>query len=305
MEKFLKGEILTAEKLNELVAELNNLSADNNDIITGSSTATGQSDYTSQHFTAPKVADMHDADGIPVILDYLQGVSSYGLFARNIEATTYTKGNRQQNKNLVQLSSEVKASQNVYQRIRTDSKGQVTASDVILFDICSDEMPTATLPNYEKGINGTIYRRLARIAANCRVEGVSEPSLAYKVIYTPETNLPPFISNARSTCGFGLVGALDGNTLPVKKLRAGNNVQIIDCGSALLISTSASCAGSDCDNCDPCKDNCIHTNYPIVADCDTISLKYHPCEFWTDYDGQLRLSCGLMAKIDNAGGACA
>lgn len=166
-------------------------------------------------------------------------------------------------------------------------------------------MPTATLPNYEKGINGTIYRRLARIAANCRVEGVSEPSLAYKVIYTPETNLPPFIGNARSTCGFGLVGALDGNTLPVKKLRAGNNVQIIDCGSALLISTSASCAGSDCDNCDPCKDNCIHTNYPIVADCDTISLKYHPCEFWTDYDGQLRLSCGLMAKIDNAGGACA
>ena len=71
MEKFLKGEILTAEKLNELVAELNNLSADNNDIITGSSTATGQSDYTSQHFTAPKVADMHAADGIPVILDYL------------------------------------------------------------------------------------------------------------------------------------------------------------------------------------------------------------------------------------------
>ena len=74
MEKFLKGEILTAEKLNELVAELNNLSADN-DIITGSSTATGQSDYTSAHFTAPKVADMHASDGIPVILDYLQGVN--------------------------------------------------------------------------------------------------------------------------------------------------------------------------------------------------------------------------------------
>lgn len=56
----------------------------------------------------------------------------------------------------------------------TDSKGNVTNSDVILFDICNDEMPTATLPNYEKGQNGTIYRRLARIAANCRVEGVGD-----------------------------------------------------------------------------------------------------------------------------------
>lgn len=69
MEKFLKGEVLTAEKLNELVAELNNLSENSNDIITGSSSASGQSDYFSPHFVKPDFNDMHDKDGIPVILD--------------------------------------------------------------------------------------------------------------------------------------------------------------------------------------------------------------------------------------------
>lgn len=69
MEKFLKGEILTAEKLNELVAELNNLSENNNDIITGSSSASGQSDYSSPHFVKPDFCDMHNQDGVPVILD--------------------------------------------------------------------------------------------------------------------------------------------------------------------------------------------------------------------------------------------
>ena len=69
MEKFLKGEILTAEKLNELVAELNNLSENSSDIITGSSSASGQSDYTSMHFVKPEFNDMHPQDGIPVILD--------------------------------------------------------------------------------------------------------------------------------------------------------------------------------------------------------------------------------------------
>lgn len=69
MEKFLKGEILTAEKLNELVAELNELSANNNDIITGSSTVSAQSDYTLPRFVKPDFCDMHDKDGVPVILD--------------------------------------------------------------------------------------------------------------------------------------------------------------------------------------------------------------------------------------------
>lgn len=69
MEKFLKGEILTAEKLNELVAELNNLSENSSDIITGSSSASGQSDYFSPHFTKPDFCDMHNQDGVPVILD--------------------------------------------------------------------------------------------------------------------------------------------------------------------------------------------------------------------------------------------
>ena len=69
MEKFLKGEILTAEKLNQLVAELNDLSENSNDIITGSSSASGQSDYTSMHFVKPDFNDMHNQDGVPVILD--------------------------------------------------------------------------------------------------------------------------------------------------------------------------------------------------------------------------------------------
>ena len=69
MEKFLRGEILTAEKLNELVAELNELSANNNDIITGSSTVSAQSDYSTPRFIKPDFCDMHSSDGIPVILD--------------------------------------------------------------------------------------------------------------------------------------------------------------------------------------------------------------------------------------------
>ena len=301
MEKFLKGEILTAEKLNELVAELNNLSENSSDIITGSSSASGQSDYTSMHFVKPEFNDMHPQDGIPVILDQLQGVDEAGLYARNIEAVTYTGGNRQQNKNLVKLSNYVSNAQSVYQRIITDSKGQVTNSDVILFDICSDEMPTATLPNYEKGQRGTIYRRLARIAANCRVEGVGDQSLAYKVISTPEANLPPFISNEIGTCGFGLINSLDGNTLPVKRLKAGENITIKDCGASLLISASGSIGGGNCD----CKEVCIYASYPLSADGNTIRLNYEPCEFWTDGNGQLRISCSLISKIDNAGADCA
>lgn len=253
MEKFLKGEILTAEKLNELVAELNELSANNNDIITGSSTVSAQSDYTLPRFVKPEFSDMHDTDGVPVILDQLQGVDCTGLFARPIEATTYTTGNRQQNKNLVKLADYLSTAQNVYQRIRTDSKGLVTASDVILFDICNDNMPTANLPNYEKGQGGTIYRRLARIAANCRIEGVSDPSQAYKVIYTPEANLPPFVSNEKGTCGFTLINSLDGNTLPVKRIKAGDNITIRDCGASLVISasgtTSGDCTCKDCNDC--------------------------------------------------------
>lgn len=302
MEKFLKGEILTAEKLNELVAELNNLSENSNDIITGSSSASGQSDYFSPHFVKPDFSDMHAQDGIPVILDQLQGVESAGLYARNIEAVTYTGGSRQQNKNLVKLSNYVSNAQSVYQRIRTDSKGNVTNSDVILFDICSDEMPTATLPNYEKGQNGTIYRRLARIAANCRVEGVGDQSLAYKVISTPEANLPPFISNERGTCGFGLINSLDGNTLPVKRLKAGENITIKDCGASLLISASGSSGGGNCD-CKDCNRPCICAQYPLTADNNIISLKYHPCEFWTDYEGYLRISCSITSKINNGGGS--
>ena len=67
MEKFLKGEILTADKLNQLVAELNNLSSDS--LITGSSTVSAQSDYTLPRFVKPDFTDMHDTDGVPVILD--------------------------------------------------------------------------------------------------------------------------------------------------------------------------------------------------------------------------------------------
>lgn len=67
MDKFLKGEILTADKLNQLVAELNNLSADS--LITGSSTVSTQSDYTLPRFVKPEFSDMHDKDGVPVILD--------------------------------------------------------------------------------------------------------------------------------------------------------------------------------------------------------------------------------------------
>ena len=69
MEKFLRGEILTAEKLNELVAELNDLSTNNNDIITGSSSVSTQSDYSTPRFIKPDFCDMHDTDGVPVILD--------------------------------------------------------------------------------------------------------------------------------------------------------------------------------------------------------------------------------------------
>lgn len=303
MEKFLKGEILTAEKLNELVAELNNLAENSNDIITGSSSASAQSDYSSPHFVKPDFCDMHSQDGIPVILDQLQGVESAGLYARNIEAVTYTGGSRQQNKNLVKIANYVSNAQSVYQRIRTDSKGQVTNSDVILFDICSDEMPTANLPNYEKGQNGTIYRRLARIAANCRVEGVGDQSLAYKVISTPEANLPPFISNERGTCGFGLINSLDGNTLPVKRIKAGDNITIKDCGASLLISASGSSSGggSDCKDCQDCQRPCICAQYPLTADNNIISLKYHPCEFWTDYEGYLRISCSITSKINGGG----
>lgn len=305
MDKFLKGEILTADKLNQLVAELNNLSADS--LITGSSTVSAQSDYSTPRFVKPDFTDMHDTDGVPVILDQLQGVDCQGLFARNIEATTYTTANRQQNKNLVKLSSEVKGSQNVYQRITTDSKGQVTRSDVVLFDICSDNMPTATLPNYEKGQGGTIYRRLARIAANCRIEGVSDPSQAYKVISTPEANLPPFVSNEKGTCGFALINSLDGNTLPVKRIKAGDNITIKDCGASLVISASGTTGGNcDCNDCNDCNTCTCSIDYvgcqPIVVCGNTIRLDYNQCHFNT-ISGQLTLSCNITSKLDQ-GATC-
>lgn len=307
MEKFLKGEILTADKLNELVKELNSLSEDNN-VITGSSTASGQSDYVAPKFTKPEFHDMHDADGIPVILDQLTGLvdNNGGLYARPIEATTYTsqftaRGNT---KKLNLLTNDVKSSQSVYQKIVLDAKGNVSGNELLLVDACSGETPSPFLPSYTENKPGVIYRRMGRVDVNCKINGVEDISKKYKVIYTPEVNLPPFIANAKvgaDDCSFQLVKPLDGNTYPIKGIKAGCNTQIEDrCNYLIISSTGGSGSGGGC---------CDDPSYPLycgeepILVCNTqIRLHYDSCVF--DYDSYkgltLKNSCGSDNQISCA-----
>lgn len=281
MEKFLKGEILTADKLNQLVNELNELSNDNNGIITGSSTASGQSDYVVPKFIKPEFTDMHDYDGVPVILDGLTGSDCSGLFARTIEATTYFSDNfngRHAHKDLNKIANDVNSSQYVFQKVTLDYTGSPINSEVVVVDRCSDENPANVLPDYSRRRQGTIWRRLARVDVNCRINGVSDPSKQYKVIKTPEYNVAPFVANEHTgavSCVFNLLSCMNGNTYPIKAISPGCGITMEDAGGAIIISANNNGGGGNCDGgrCDYCADP------PIIISCDKITLCYNPCHF--------------------------
>lgn len=238
-----KGDVLTADRLNEMVCRINNVS-----LMTVDDGVVGKAESSSSNFQKGRfnrdVQKMHTEDGIGKIIDsfVIQG-NCEGNYARKNGVNTWTKHIyddiccKEILPNDLNKIGEITDGTELYQEIKFDRKGNVTSRKIVQYP--PNCRPENRLWDYipicaDCQRCGVLYNRLSRVAVDCRVACAPQKSSKYTTIRTNDFFMPPVPMNADSA-SFRLLKNIDGNTIPVRGLRGEEGTVIVDCDSFLEI----------------------------------------------------------------------
>lgn len=239
-----RGDVITADRLNEMVCRINNVS-----LLTLDNGTVGKADSTG--FTPERghfkrvTQKMHPEDGISKIIDsfIIQGTCD-GNYARKNGVNSWTKPHyddmcgKEILPNDMRWIGEIEEGAELYQQIKFDKVGNVLCRNIVQFP--ANCRPTNSLWKYtqicaSEAQCGVLYNRLTRISADCRLgEDVPQKSQKYTTISTNDFFISPVPMNAYDSC-YTLLKPIEGNTIPVRGITSAAGTNISNCDTHLEI----------------------------------------------------------------------
>lgn len=244
-----KGDVLTADRLNEMVCRINNVS-----LLTQDSGTIGKADSTG--FTPERgrfnrvTQKMHAEDGIGKIIDgfIVQGECD-GVYARKNGINSWTKPhyddicNKEILPNDLKLIGEIQDGMELYQEIKFDKVGNILSRNIVQYpSICR---PQNSIWKYtqvcaSEAQCGVLYNRLSRVAVDCRIhKDTPQKSKKYTTISTNDFFMSPVPMNAYDSC-HSLLKPMEGNTIPVRGITSSAGTNIYNCDTHLEIRSGVS-----------------------------------------------------------------
>lgn len=245
-----KGDTITADRLNQLVCQVKNISTISPKDTVEATVDTGGGGSIQGKFER-QLYRMHTEDGVPVILDTwnMNQKCACGVYARVPSVKSFS-GSISGDTTLKRIEEAKEA--DIYQKIATDSKGNVTKNELVIVASgssapCSKPWNMTYQCGAQNGSCGVIHHRIARIVPDCRIKSDTKRiSLKYATIKTNDFFLPPLTQNVeREDSSHQLVLPLCGNTIPIRGLACCGGTEIRTCEKHLLIDSGivfSSCA---------------------------------------------------------------
>lgn len=236
-----RGDIICANRLNEMVCRINGFANADNAPTSLRTSLTGNGLNTYGTFNR-QLCRMHNENGAAKVVDTFvaspSGDSSFrtGVYARNNSAISYNNNPCFVESECFKFITCVGEKKYIYQKITTDRTGVPTCIDIVAFDC--DTKPTSTLWNYTSNSSsgiGTIYNPVSKIVRDCRVSCKNRIiSHKYTAIKSNNFFIHPIPQNAEID-NVQLVKYLDGNTIPIKTLKAVDGTSIDSCENHVKI----------------------------------------------------------------------
>lgn len=228
--QFEKGQVLTAEELNQLSQNQRDLAH-----------RVGSAGYSSTYAGPQQPADLPPATGLPTYLTArdVAGGKPAGVYGFKPWVEDSFRTQFAEPPQLEPLSNKLAPGYEIFQKIEVDDFGRYQNSEYAYFP--PEEAP-APSPLWEPGSASSVelYRRIGTVIADPRFEPTRP-----LVVHHSDGSIPLLPRNAAAPTGSAvcLVGALEGSTIPIKRLVAGSSVMLLESGSSVEIHATGGGSG--------------------------------------------------------------
>lgn len=229
--QFSKGQTLAASDLNALAQSVRDLSA-----------RVGRAGLASRYVGPSPLRPLVESTGQPVYLAPADVGGSGGIYVRQPGVEDSLR--LQMSSVLAPVSlkrsdgSDLQAGDEIFQKITVDEWGNPLSSTLAVVNSGSAP-PTATTWDPATATSGVLFHRLGSVIADPRVD--SSVSFRPFVVLYNNGSVPILPLPAAADSGsVQLVAPLNGSTLPIKNLVAGEGVTLTDYASSVTLSSTGS-----------------------------------------------------------------